>query len=219
VLSSINKFIVILLAFVCFERANAAGDQSGLLATLYNTKLDYDMYLNKGAEENASLSTMLTDIYNNFQPDDGQQIQMSEDWPTPIRTTVSQFNSAFATEDGALNGTLTNIDNVGLTLKSAQDGSCDAVSARYASARQEMMRIWNQRKQDSNNLLNELNLIVNDTANTGGLFMIQPQWLAKVAAVRDQSDAARAQYTIDLKALDAQWVSVINDIRSCFQID
>ena len=218
-ISVFNKMLLALVLLVGVQQVHADGDQTGLLANLYNAKLDYNVYMNKGSQENASLAQMLKQTYDNLKPFAGQQIQMSAAWAAPIRQTVAQFNNEFSVENNALVATFSNVDSVVQGLLSQKNVKCAAVDTRFQDARVEMKRVWGERAADSDRLLATLTGVAVDTEKSSGLFLVKKEWLERLNWAYSLSMAKQARYNGDLKALDARLTAIIEDVRVCYNLD
>lgn len=216
--SMLSKAALAFSMMMGLQQANAAGDQSGLLANLYNAKLDYQMNMQKGLTENARLTNLLYQTHGNLAPYQGQQIQMDASWAYPLRQTEGTFRMEIATEDAALRALFSNLNSIVDVLRT-QKANCAAVDYRFEGARNEMRRVWYERIQDSNNLLREISSISDAAERANGRILVSAQLLNQIQSVAAYSSQAQSRYSSDLSALDARLTAIIEDIRVCYNID
>lgn len=214
------KRIVVMATVFVGAHAFAAGDQTGLLSDLYSSKQDYDMYMNKGIAENASLTGLVERTHDNLKPFEGRAISVAVGWTAPLRQTLATFGQEFEVENHGLYAVFATVKSTMDRLNSQEKGNCAAVNQRYQMARAEMMRIWNARDLDSKNLMDSLNLVADQLdAAAGGTYMVTSAWLNQMVNVRNASIAARNNYTAALKAVDANLLQIYDAIRVCYQLD
>lgn len=213
------KKSVLMLALAFSSQVFAKGDQSGLLTELYATKMDYNMYMNKGSMENQSLTEMLENVHQTLTPYKNQKVSLTPAWTAPIHQTLNQFAGEFATENQALLNVFSNVDSTLNRLSNDQKANCDAVAARYSAARNEMIRVWQQRKADTDAVTAKLTAVTADVDGANGSFYVAGEWLQSLQMVAQTSNAARATYTNSVRQLDMQLATLIEDIRICFDLD
>ena len=183
-------------------------------------RIDFYNLISKGLVENRNLVRALREVDQNLGPYVNQYVGMTPDWSRPLWQMHGDYTRVFSAENQNVNYALDKLELTAQNLMALKYYNCSYVDAQFARVRGKMREVWEDRKQDSQGLLDKITAVAYDVDHVpGGRFYVQPSWLYSITETADYSETWQRQMTSDLEAVNYDLNAVIDNIRQCYHLD